>query len=61
MVMVIDVLETDKQLATWEASRNLEAELVKSVGQMKQGKGMVVHSPVISDQQKSKNPRGSRP
>ena len=52
---------TDRQLATWEASRNLEAELVESVGQMKQGKGMVVRSQVISDQQKSKNPRGSRP
>lgn len=45
---------TDKQLAAWEASRDLEAELVESVRQMKRGEGTVVHSPVIAARQKSK-------
>ena len=35
---------TDAQLAEWEASRDLEAELVDSVRQMKRGEGTVVHA-----------------
>ncbi len=44
---------TDEQLAKWEASRDLEAELVESVRQMKRGEGTVVHSPVIAARQNS--------
>ncbi len=44
---------TDAQLAEWEASRDLEAELLKSVRQMKRGEGTVVHSPVIAARQNS--------
>jgi putative transcriptional regulator len=36
---------TDAQLAAWEASRDLEAELLESVQQYKRGEGRVVHSP----------------
>lgn len=39
---------TDEQLAKWEASRDLEAELVESVRQMQRGEGTVVYSPVIA-------------
>ena len=44
---------TDAQLAAWEASRDLEAELVESVRQMKRREGTVVHSPVIAARQNS--------
>jgi hypothetical protein len=33
---------TDAQLAKWEASRDLEAELLESVRQMQRGEGTVV-------------------
>jgi putative transcriptional regulator len=45
---------SDEQLAAWEAGRDLEAELVESVRQMKLGEGTVVHSPVIAARQNSK-------
>lgn len=44
---------TDEQLIQWEAGRDLEAELVESVRQMKRGEGTVVHSPVIAARQNS--------
>lgn len=39
---------TDEELKAWENSRDLGAELLESVRQMKAGKGRVVMSPVIS-------------
>lgn len=39
---------TDAELAAWEATRDLEAELVESARQMAQGKTAVVYSPVIA-------------
>ena len=39
---------TDSQLAAWEAGRDLEAELLESVRQVKRGEGTVVYSPVIA-------------
>lgn len=36
---------TDAQLAAWEASRDLEAELLESVRQYKRGEGRVVYPP----------------
>lgn len=44
---------TDEQLAAWEASRDLEAELMESVRQMKRHEGTVVYSPVIAARQNS--------
>ena len=44
---------TDKELEEWENSRDLGAELLESVCQMKAGKGRVVMSPVISARKKS--------
>ena len=44
---------TDAQLAEWEASRDLEAELVESLRQMKRREGAVVYSPVIAARQNS--------
>ena len=44
---------TDAQLAEWEASRDLEAELVESVRQMKRREGTVVYSQVIAARQNS--------
>lgn len=44
---------SDKELAAFEATRNIGAELLKSVRQMKAGKGRVVLSPVISARKKS--------
>ena len=44
---------SDEQLAVWEGGRDLEAELVESVRQMKRGEGTVVHSPVIAARQNS--------
>lgn len=43
----------DKELEAFEATRNIGAELLKSVRQMKAGKGRVVMSPVISARKKS--------
>lgn len=45
---------TDAQLAKWEASRDLEAELLESVRQMQRGEGTVVYSLVIAARQNSK-------
>ena len=44
---------TEKELEAWENSRDLEAELLESVRQMKAGKGRVVMSPVISARKKT--------
>lgn len=44
---------TDEELEEWENSRDLEAELLESVRQMKAGKGRVVMSPVISARKKT--------
>ncbi|MCE7914885.1 MAG: helix-turn-helix domain-containing protein [Nitrosomonas sp. PRO4] len=44
---------TDQELEEWENSRDLGAELLESVRQMKAGKGRVVMSPVISARKKS--------
>lgn len=44
---------TDAQLAVWEAGRDLEAELLASVRQMKRHEGTVVYSPVIAARQNS--------
>jgi putative transcriptional regulator len=44
---------TDTQLAKWEASRDLEAELLESARQMQRGEGAVVYSPVIAARQNS--------
>lgn len=45
---------TDEQLAKWEASRDLEAELMESVRQMQRCEGTVVYAPVIAARQNSK-------
>ena len=44
---------TDEELEKFEASRDIGAELLKSVRQMVAGKGHVVMSPVISARKKS--------
>lgn len=44
---------TEKELEAWENSRDLEAELLESVRQMKIGKGYAVMSPVISARKKT--------
>jgi putative transcriptional regulator len=44
---------TDEQLAAWEASRDLEAELLESVRQMKKREGTVVYSLVIAARRNS--------
>lgn len=44
---------SDKELEAFEATRNIGAELLKSVRQMKAGKGCVVLSPVISARKNS--------
>ena len=44
---------TDAQLAAWEASRDLDAELLESVRQFKRGEGTVVYSPVIAARKNS--------
>lgn len=46
-------LLTDKELEAWENSRDLGAELLESIRQMKAGKGRVVMSPIISARKKS--------
>ena len=44
---------TDKELEAWENSRDLGAELLESVRQMKAGKGRIVMSPLISARKRS--------
>jgi putative transcriptional regulator len=44
---------TDEQLTAWEASRDLEAELLESVRQMKKREGTVVYSLVIAARRNS--------
>lgn len=44
---------TDKELEVWENSRDLGAELLESVRQMKAGKGRIVMSPLILARKKS--------
>lgn len=44
---------TDEELEAWENSRDLGAELLESVRQMKAGKGRVVMSPIISARKKT--------
>ncbi|MEQ1720952.1 MAG: helix-turn-helix domain-containing protein [Nitrosomonas sp.] len=44
---------TDEELEAWENGRDLGAELLESVCQMKAGKGRVVMSPVISARKKT--------
>lgn len=44
---------TDTELEVWEASRDLEAELLESVRQIKRGEGMVVYSPLIAARKNS--------
>ena len=39
---------TDAELAAWEATRDLEAELIESARQMAEGKTSAVYSPVIA-------------
>jgi putative transcriptional regulator len=48
---------TDKELEAWKSSRDIGAELLKSVRQMIAGKGRVVLSPVISARKKSGLPQ----
>lgn len=44
---------TDDELEVWEASRDLEAELLESVRQIKRGEGTVVYSPLIAARKNS--------
>lgn len=44
---------TEKQLRSRDAKRDLGAELLESVRQMKRGEGSVVYSPVISARAKA--------
>jgi putative transcriptional regulator len=39
---------TDAELEAWEASRDLEAELIESAHQMAEGRTSTVYSPVIA-------------
>lgn len=39
---------TDAELAAWEATRDLEAELIESAHQMAEGKTTAAYSPVIA-------------
>jgi len=39
---------TDAELTAWEATRDLEAELVTSIQQMAEGKTTAIYSPVIA-------------
>lgn len=39
---------TDAELEAWEATRDLEAELIESARQMAEGKTSTVYSPVIA-------------
>ena len=39
---------TDAELEAWEATRDIEAELIESAQQMAQGKTSVAYSPVIA-------------
>lgn len=42
-----------KQLATYEATRNLSADLLPSIREMKEGKTQVVHSPATETREKT--------
>ncbi|PTN11562.1 helix-turn-helix domain-containing protein [Nitrosomonas aestuarii] len=44
---------TDQELEAWENTRDLNAELLESVRQMKAGKGRIVMSPIIYARKKS--------
>ena len=44
---------TDKQLRAYEATRNLAAELLESVRQMKAGKTQVVLSPAVEARERT--------
>ena len=44
---------TDAELAAWEVTRDLDAELLESVRQFKRGEGTVVYSPVIGARKNS--------
>lgn len=44
---------TDSQLAAWEASRDLEAELLESVRQYKRGEGRAVYPPEAVEPKRS--------
>ena len=44
---------TDAELEVWEASRDLEAELLESVRQIKRGEGTVAYSPLIAARKNS--------
>lgn len=44
---------TDAELVAWEATRNIEVELLESIGQMIKGQTAVVFSPVIEARKKS--------
>ncbi|MDC8445746.1 MAG: helix-turn-helix domain-containing protein [Nitrosomonas sp.] len=44
---------TDQELEEWENNRDIGAELLGSVRQMKAGKGRIVMSPIIYARQKS--------
>ena len=44
---------TDAELEVWEAGRDLEAELLESVRQIKRGEGLVVYSPLIAARKNS--------
>lgn len=44
---------TDQELEEWENNRDIGAELLESVRQMKAGKGRIVMSPIIYARQKS--------
>ncbi len=44
---------TDAELVAWEATRNIEVELLESIGQMVKGQTAVVFSPVIEARKKS--------
>ncbi|MEO8124995.1 MAG: helix-turn-helix domain-containing protein [Burkholderiales bacterium] len=44
---------SEKQLAEFEASRNIGAELLQSIREMKTGKTQVVHSPATEARQKT--------
>ena len=44
---------TDAELAAWEATRDLDAELLEAVRQFKRGEGTVVYSPAIAARKNS--------
>lgn len=44
---------TDEELEAFEATRDIRAELLQSIHEMKAGKGKVVYSPVIEARNRS--------